>query len=328
MEPPGYTRLPSVYLNDITDAALSVPEGARITLRMYGEVGALSVRETVSGHPLPEAGNPETAQEFGVVQSGTLAIDGPGGRIWDVVMTPDAPPAVTREGEVETTYDGETSIPFAATDDHGVVAGTARFELALDEVDRRYGLRIDPEVRAAIEVPLPMPISGDRHEFSEKLIENFSEHPWANLPVTVSLSVMDAADQSGESVPEVMSLPGRRFFDPMAAAIIEQRRALLWNRDNARDIAQILRAVSYKPDDIFRSAVHYLRVKTILRRMENFADHGMTDDQQAELATAMWDLALLLEDGNLEDARERLKRAQERLSEAMKNGASEQEIAN
>ena len=38
-------------------------------------------------------------------------------------------------------------------------------------------------------------------------------------------------------------------------------------------------------------------------------------------------LAILLEEGDLGDALERLRRAQERLSEAMKNGASDQEIA-
>ena len=327
MEPPAYTRLPSVYLNDITQASLNAPEGSRITLRMYGEVGALSVRETVSGRPLPEERATETAQEFTIAQSGEISIDGPGGRAWDVAMTPDAAPEVAREGEAESTYDGEASIPFVASDDHGVVAGTARFELALDEVDRRYGLRIAPEERAAIEIPLPLPISGDRSEFAEAVVDNFSQHPWSNLPVTVSLSVEDAAGQSGESEPQVITLPGRRFFDPMAAAVIEQRRALLWNRQNARDVGMILRAVSNEPDDIFRSAVHYLRLRTILRRMGSYADQGMTDAQQVEVADAMWDLALLLEEGDLEDARERLKRAQDRLSEAMRNGASEQEIA-
>ena len=53
----------------------------------------------------------------------------------------------------------------------------------------------------------------------------------------------------------------------------------------------------------------------------------MTDDQQAEIAQAMWDLALKLEEGDLEDALERLQRAQDRLAEAMRNGASDQEIA-
>nr|WP_082135282.1 TIGR02302 family protein [Puniceibacterium sp. IMCC21224] len=335
IEPPAYTRLPSLYLNDITDASLSVPEGSRLTLRLYGEVGALKVVETVSGNPLPSDATSDTAgdatsataQDFSVTQSGTLAIDGPGGRSWDVVMLADMPPSVTRDGDFDTTYDGETSLPFAATDDHGVITGTARFELALEEVDRRYGLKVYPEPRAAIEVPLPMPISGDRGDFTETMIENFSEHPWANLPVTVSLSVGDAAEQTGLSEPEVLTLPGRRFFDPMAAAVVEQRRALLWNRDNARSVVQILRAISNKPDDIFRKAAHYLRLRTILRNIDSYAAAGMTDQQQTELSTAMWDLATLLEEGNLEDARERLKRAQDRLSEAMKNGASDQEIA-
>lgn len=52
MEPPAYTRLPAVYLNDITDPALSVPAGATVTLRLYGTPGDLSVTETVSGNPL------------------------------------------------------------------------------------------------------------------------------------------------------------------------------------------------------------------------------------------------------------------------------------
>ena len=40
----------------------------------------------------------------------------------------------------------------------------------------------------------------------------------------------------------------------------------------------------------------------------------------------MWDLAILLEEGELADARARLKRAQERLDEAMRNGADPSEI--
>jgi hypothetical protein len=41
----------------------------------------------------------------------------------------------------------------------------------------------------------------------------------------------------------------------------------------------------------------------------------------------MWDLIIQLEDGRLADARERMRRAQERLSEAMRDGASDAEIA-
>lgn len=326
MEPPGYTRLPSVYLNDITAPGIDVPEGAQITLRMYGEVGALSVDESVSGRSLTPETAQETAQDFAVAHSGRLAIDGPGGRAWEISVTADAPPSVAREGEIESSYEGDAQIPFTARDDYGVVGGTARITLALDEVDRSYLLATEPEPRDAIEVPLPMPIAGDRAEFTETLVENFSEHPWANLPVKLELNVTDEAGQAGTSDIETITLPGRRFFDPLAAAIIEQRRALLWTRDNVPEIARILRAISYLPDDVFRSAVPYLRLRGVLRDLEA-SGAQMTGEQQDVLAKAMWDLALILEEGDLASALERLQRAQERLSEAMKNGASEQEIA-
>ena len=334
LEPPHYTGLPSIYLNDITAARLETPEGSRVTLRFYGEVGALSVNETISNRVSPVdteddviAASVETAQEFDVVQSGIVQIDGPGGRSWDIVATPDRAPEVVLDGEIDVSYDGEAQIPFTATDDYAVAEGVARIELALTEVDRRYGLQVEPEQRAAIELPLPMPIAGDRSEFTETLIDNFSQHPWANLPVTLNMTVTDEADQMGEALPEVIDLPGRRFFDPMAAAIIELRQSILWNRENASDVALLMRAISHRPDDAFRSGTDYLRLRAILRRVEALSSVRMNDEQQAEIAQAMWDLALRLEEGDLDDALERLERAQDRLSEAMRNGASDQEIA-
>jgi len=126
-----------------------------------------------------------------------------------------------------------------------------------------------------------------------------------------------------------MALPARRFFDPMAAAVIEQRRDLLWSRQNAPRVAQVLRAVSYKPEDrLFRSEKAYLRLRVIIRQLEAMtARDGLDEAERDEIAQALWDLGVLLEDGDLGDALERMRAAQERLSEAMKNGASEEEIA-
>ena len=109
--------------------------------------------------------------------------------------------------------------------------------------------------------------------------------------------------------------------------MIEQRRDLLWARANAPRVAQMLRAISHQPDDIFRSETAYLRLRVILRRLETMTEYGLKAAQQEELAEALWNLAILLEEGDLSDALERLRRAQERLSEAMRNGASDQEIA-
>ncbi|MBA84522.1 MAG: TIGR02302 family protein [Rhodobacteraceae bacterium] len=326
IEPPAYTGLPVLYLAD-QGPNLEIPQGSRVTLRFYGELGALTLAETVSGRigDVPPAS--DSAQEFIVTRSGDLAINGTGGRSWDVALLPDLKPQVVVSGRPETNVDGQMSLPFTASDDYGVTGGTVRITLDLDAVPRRYGLLPEPEPRAPIDLDLPMPVAGNRAEFTELLIENFSQHPWAHLPVSLDFQVQDASGQVGHSQPEQLNLPARRFFDPLAAALIEQRRDLLWTRQNAPRIAQVLRAISWQPEDqLFPEQAEYLQFRVILRRLETY---GPTMDaaQQEELSQALWDLAVQIEDGDLDDAMERMKRAQERLSEAMKNGASEQEIA-
>ena len=215
-----------------------------------------------------------------------------------------------------------------ASDDYGVTAGTARITLDMSRVDRRHGLSADPDPRDPLTVDLPLPISGDRTDFNGTLVETFSEHPWANLPVTITYQVSDDAGQTGESEPFEAVLAGQRFFDPLAQAVVEQRRDLLWSRDNAPRVAQILRAVSWQPEDIFASQTLYLRLRVATRRLE--AGQGITPlsvERQEEIAAELWAIAQELEFGDLDDARERLQRAQERLSEAMENGADPAEIA-
>ncbi len=329
IEPPAYTNLPSLYLNDQKES-FRVPQGSRVTIRLYTELGDLSVAETVSGRTDDVGAATDTEQEFEITTDGTLRIDGPGGREWAVTATPDTPPSVTANvAELDVTFDGQMSQAFEASDDYGVESGTATFELDLAAVDRRHGLVADPDPREPIVLDLPMPITGGRDDFAEALIENLSQHPWAHLPVTLRLEVSDASAQRGVSDVLLMDLPARRFFDPVAASVIEQRRDLLWAKSNGKRVIQILRAVSYAPEDgLFRSDTAYLRMRVILRRLETLVRHnGLTDESQAEIAEALWDLAVLLEDGDIGDALERMRAAQERLSEAMRNGASDEEIA-
>jgi len=325
VEPPAYTGKPGLYLNDITEARLRVPQGSRVTLRLYGQPGALAVQETVSDAPLP-AGEDEMTRRFDVAQSGTLEVTGPGGRAWDVVMEPDSAPTVTVAAKMERGRGGEIQQKFLAKDDHGVVAGRVTITLDLDAVERRHGLAAAPEPRAPIVVDLPMPISGDRAKFEETLVENFSEHPWARLPVRMLFEVEDALGQTGQSSPIKADLGGRRFFDPMAASLIEMRRDLLWTRENAPRVVQILRALTHRPDEVFRNGAAYLPLRVAMRRLA-VAQDGLDAETRDEIAQVLWDIAVMLEDGDLSDALERLRRAQDRLSEAMRRGADDQEIA-
>ena len=325
LDAPRYTGKPTIYLNDIPEGPLQVPAGSLITLRMYGEVGALTLAETVSGRTeVPPASNSE--QDFSVLQDGTITINGPGGRTWDIAIVADTAPRISVLSDPEASALGQMTLPFAASDDYGVEAGEARISLDLDAVTRVHGLAVAPEPRPAVVVPLPMPISGSRAAFEENLVEDFSEHPWSNLPVRITLTALDAAEQQSQTEARAIVLPGRRFFDPMAASIIEQRRDLLWSRDNAGRVASILRAVSHRPSDILRSETTYLRLRMLVRRLETKARLQLNTEEQEKFAADLWALALELEEGDLQDALERMRRAQERLSQAMREGASDAEI--
>ena len=187
VEPPAYTDRPSLYLNDIEAAEFSVPAGSEITLRLYGEIGALTVDETVSGRigELPPATDP--AQSFAAAQDGRLAIQGQGGREWSINILADAAPSIEPIGSLERTVGGEFRQPFVASDDYGVIAGRAEMTLDLDRVDRRFGLAIDPEPHETVVLDLPMTITGDRREFEETLIDDLAQPPMAGQPIPQTL---------------------------------------------------------------------------------------------------------------------------------------------
>jgi uncharacterized protein (TIGR02302 family) len=323
-QPPAYTGKPSLYLNDVAQADLSLPAGTRLQFRLYGEVGQLTLSETVSGRTeVPPASDPQ--HDFVAVQSGEIAIGGPNGQTWQIAIVADAPPTIVPEGEITRKGTGEFTQTFKASDDYGVVAGQVTIALDLGAVDRRFGLMAEPEAREPVVLDLPLPVTGDRAEFTETLIDDLSEHAFANLPVTMTYQATDAANQMGEAEPVAVILPGKRFFDPFAAALIEVRRDLLWSRANAPLSVQYLKAITHKPEELIRNERAYLRLRVALRRLDA-EKHVLTVEARDEIAAELWDIALLVEEGDLASALARLQRAQDRLDEAIRNGASPEEI--
>lgn len=324
--PPAYTGRPGLYLNEIDRDAFEVPQGSRVVLRFYGRVGALTLDQSLdAGVTADETGQ---ALEFDARHSGRLAIDGPGGRTWEVTVAPDSVPAIQPSGPVTRARGGVMEQGFTASDDFGVTAGQADITLDLAAMDRRFGLSRDPEPRAPLHLALPLPMTGARTQVSDTLREDLSLHPWANLPVRIALSATDAAGQTGTSAAQSVILPGRRFFEPAAKALAEIRRDLLWTTANARDAAQLLRGMLHRPEGAFRFDGAPVLIRGAVDFLETRLDAGtFTPEARDDLAQQLWDLALLIDEGELANARERLQRARDRLDEAMRNGADPSEIA-
>jgi uncharacterized protein (TIGR02302 family) len=332
-EPPLYTGRPTLYLPDIAgEEEISLPKGTLITLRAYGDQEQFLLEETVTQDgqsTFSEAAPGISIAEFKLARSGAIELERNGRAIgnWAFAIEPDAPPMIELVKDVERAPGGAMRLGFLAKDDHGVTAARATIELDLAAADRRYGLAADPEPRDPLELPLPLPVSGSMLEVAGTLVEDLSKHPWADLPVRIKLVAEDALAQTGEQSGIKAILPGRRFYDPAAAALAEQRRDLLWSVQNASRVAQVLRAVSWRPEGLFDRAGAYLITRTAIRRLESAISTGTIAQQRDEIAEALWRAAVLLEDGSLGDAADRLAKAKERLQEALRGDATDEEIA-
>ncbi|MBL9049608.1 MAG: TIGR02302 family protein [Tabrizicola sp.] len=338
-QPPAYTGKPSLYLNEITAETLELPTGTRLQIRLYGPEGGLTVAQTVANPPPPPPptpggeATPASARPDGmagvhdltITKSGTLAIDGPGGREWQITAIPDALPTIEVLGEMGREADGRFTQEFKATDDYGVVAGRVTITLDTARLDRRHGLAVEAEPVEPVVLDLPMPLRGERSEITEKLVDDLSKHVFANLPVTMVFAAIDAAGQEGTAAPYEVTLHGRRFFDPLAAALIEMRRDILWNRINAPRTVEILKAMTNRPQGFIRHDKAFLHLRVLMRELEAKEASLSVEDRDA-IAEELWTIALMVEEGNLQSAFERLQRAQDRLDEAIKNGASPEEI--
>src|SRR5262249_34920442 len=119
-----------------------------------------------------------------------------------------------------------------------------------------------------------------------------------------------------------LQLPERVFRKPLARAVVEQRRKLA---DDPRDrikVLQALEALTLEPEGLFEDLQVYLGLRSAYWRLQRDESRQARNSVIAQL----WDVALRIEDGNLTDAERALRQAQERLSKALEEGASDAEI--
>ncbi len=333
--PPAYTGKPAIYLTELDNGArVELPTGTEITLRTYGD-GAFSLTESVSGEAAaltaPEEGEPPRDGRFAVLLDGAVEVfDGSEtlGK-WQIAVIADAPPELSAPDGIGKSREGELSIAYAATDDYGIVSTRYIIRPRLDWVNRLYGLAPDPvALPEDMTGELPLPFTQDLTDIKETLLADFSREMWAHLPVSITLEVTDGAGQTARVELDTDELPALSFFDALAGAIVEQRRDLMWSPENDTRVSQVLRAVSYKPEEgLFPDASSYLLLRSAIRRMGYQMEDGLDDKERADLVELLWRIAMQIENGDLSGAAARLRRAQERLSQALENGATDEEIA-
>lgn len=341
--PPAYTGVAPIFLSDAATgkAPITVPEGSEVALRVTGGSGAETLVMDASGGTktvqpkAPEAADakqpvssvaqttgPQPLQFIQKLEADatlTLADGLSEVRRWQFKVTPDAPPAVKWAAEPKRAANGTLELAYEIQDDYGAASGKAAFALTEPQAEDARPLYPAPEL------PLTLPRRGPpnaKKPPAAKASRDLTEHVWAGSPVTVVLKASDAAGQEGVSEARAIILPQRIFTNPLAKALIEQRKLLGLDANAKAEVLQLMDAVTLRPEDTFANLSHFLGVESARTRLAM----AENDDELRGVVDYLWQIALGIEDGDMSDAQKRLTRAQEALKQALENGASDEEI--
>lgn len=337
INPPVYTARPPVMLPGLhpgetatvlphgtAQGPVSVPAGSQLVIRATGDV---SVETTASGGVDTAVNTTPTAtpkgveeRQFIIKHDGALQVRVGGGNSlsWSFKAIADLPPTITVTREPERQARGALRVDYKVEDDYGVVDAKATFARVPPAVETGRA------ARPLFEAPsfnLVLPQARARNGVAQT-IHDLSEHPWAGTDVMMTLIARDEAGNEGRSEAVELNLPQRIFVKPVARALIEQRRNLALDA-NARPLVEAaIDALTIAPEKFTPEAGVFLGLRSLYYELV----HARNDDALRDVVARMWAMAVQIEDGNVSDAEQALRQAQDALRQALERGASEEEL--
>jgi uncharacterized protein (TIGR02302 family) len=328
--PPPYTGRPPLILPGLRAAetikassAVSVPAGSVLVVRASGP-SDLDIKVTgglvaVPGDARPQAVAGTEERRFAINQSGSATVRAGDDVTWTFTAVPDRAPTIALTKEPESQLRGSLLLAYKVEDDYGVIDAQAVFRLA-KPLPGKDGKPARP-LYGAPDLPLVLPHARARSGTAQT-IKDLTEHPWAGVDVIMTLTARDEAGNEGRSAPQEMRLPERPFVKPLARALIEQRRTLALDANAKDSVLLALDALSIAPERFTPEVPIYLGLRSIYWQLT----HANNDDALRDVVTRLWAMAVTIEDGNVSEAEQALRAAQDALRQALERGASDEEI--
>ncbi|MET0745422.1 MAG: TIGR02302 family protein, partial [Microvirga sp.] len=317
IDPPLYTRTPPLMIDLAAgEQHLRAPVKSTVVVRAAGQgdatITALRGLTALPAQPNQRAdlheerftldGDAELSVRTGLASGVKLTLE----------AIPDTPPVIAFSAPPEVNARGTFNLAYKGSDDYGITG----IEGSVEKADASRGRR---SLVPAPTLALALPADGNAETKSPVDLTN---HPWAGARVKMKLIVKDEAGQQGATEIVEMTLPQRPFTNPLAKALVEQRRNLVLNPDDRKRTQTALDALLIAPDLYTPQWGVFMGLRLGTDRLRR----ARSDQDLTEVADWLWTMALQIEDGNLSDAERQLRAAQDRLKEAMDRGASDEEI--
>lgn len=328
--PPTYTNQAPIFLSsDIqTDKIIAIPESSEITVRVSGldETDAQNTLELVftatDNQALilpPTKANGITSYQIKPKNDGGLSVaktDAAPLRDWQFSIIPDTAPEIRFEQEPKQALNGAIELIYSAKDDYGIVIARAEIAPLYPSDDHALPLYQFPE----FDLQLPRRNSEDGLATTSY---DLTDHPLAGEDVLITLVAIDGAGQETRSEPIETVLPAKNFISPLAQSIIEQRQVLAFDAYDLPRVLELNNALTILPEETIPNIRDFLLIKTAREGLAL----AYSDEALLRWVDDLWSIALLLEDGDLSLAEKKLRDAQRALTEALKEGASDEEVA-
>ncbi|HEX7110222.1 MAG TPA: TIGR02302 family protein [Aestuariivirga sp.] len=338
LKPPAYTGKPPLLLTSPaqieklkTDPKILVARNSGLVLRLDGARNPRIAFFDLSG-PATELKNQAATTKFanGLFEAEaklslpTLIKVFDGGSelaTWHVSLIPDHPPSIAVVGEPKAESLGSLTLKWKATDDYGVSAITSQIDLSDNQQDGVGFTGNGVFLFEPPKFPVGLRKSAPKEELGSTSAD-LTSHPWAGLMVDLTLEASDAAKQSAKSDVKSFKLPERFFIKPLARALIEQRKTLIMDPEEAESVEKLLAALLIYPEGLIENSGTHLAIATIISRIQNSRDHSDVE----EAVNLLWQTALSIEEGDLSDARAELEAARKALERALAEGASPERL--
>ena len=83
----------------------------------------------------------------------------------------------------------------------------------------------------------------------------------------MTLKAKDDAGHEASSETKIFNLPERPFANPLARALVEQRRMLAIDANSKGRILDLMDAITLRPEDTFDQMAHYLGIMSARSRL-------------------------------------------------------------
>jgi len=329
--PPDYTGHAPLYLKTSPqegdgETTLSVPQNSLVHVQATGKGSHLLRLAVLRTH---KAGQPReivaaaaapppdiTSYELPLTEDMRLVMTTPQAeKIWNFTALKDTPPHIEWAAEPRRAVNAMLELEYKIEDDYGALKAWAVIKpLAEDSTSDTQSSLYD-----APEMTLTLPRQGVGEARTSK---QFSDHPWAGTMIRLQLFTEDGAGHIAQSEEKVLTLPQRSFGNPLARAVVEQRRLLALAPSQQGRVLDMLSALLLRPHDTINNATHTIALQSAWTRLKQTKDRqGLRD-----VVDYMWDIALGLEGDGLTLAEQRLKQANQALRNALRDGANADEI--